>query len=164
MAPSFSSYLTSPTIRLLPNPPAAQPCSDTQYIVHRALLTAQSPYLKKRTRESYILLENTTEETVGLFLEWLYRGDYDVPTSAIDEQEEEAEPEQGPVVQAAMAGAVGVWGKKPAQFGRTYSAEKAQSEGYKSLYVNWEGNEVTVKGAKAEKGKWDSIEFGIFRP
>ncbi|KAF8449906.1 hypothetical protein BDZ91DRAFT_802936 [Kalaharituber pfeilii] len=148
MAPNFSSYLTSPTIRLLPNPPASQPCSDTQYIVHRALLTSQSQYLKKRTRESYILLENTTEETVGLFLEWLYRGDYDVPTSAIDEQEEDAEEEQGPVVQAAMTGGVGVWGKKAAVFGRKYILEKSRSEGLQSQYVSFgQDGEVTMKGA-----------------
>ena len=62
-----------------------------------------------------------------------------------------------------MAGAVGVWGKKPAQFGRTYAAEKAQSEGLKSLYVTWEANgEVTVKGTKAEKGNRDSIELDNF--
>lgn len=152
MAPQFSSYLTSPTIRLIPNPPASQPCSDTQYIVHRALLASKSQYLKKRTRESYILLENTNEETVGLFLEWLYRGDYDVPTSAIDEQEDEIEEEeeQHPVVCAAMGGSVGVWGyKKPAVIGRSYTLEKARSEGLQSKYVSFDENgEVSVIGAE----------------
>lgn len=143
------SYLTSPTIRLIPNPPASQPCSDTQYIVHRALLASKSQYLKKRTRESYILLENTTEETVGLFLEWLYRGDYDVPTSAIDELEDEVEEEEPhPVVMAAMGGCVGVWGyNKPAVHGRKYVLEKARSEGLRSKYVSFDENgDVSVIG------------------
>lgn len=141
------SYLTSPTIRLLPSPPCSQPCSDTQYIVHRALLTSKSQYLKKRTRESYILLENTTEETVGLFLEWLYRGDYEIPTNAIDEQEEETEVH--PVVQAAMAGPVGVWGKKAAVLGRPYVHELARTPGRHSQYVIFgENGEVSVRGGK----------------
>ncbi|RPB24071.1 hypothetical protein L211DRAFT_837977 [Terfezia boudieri ATCC MYA-4762] len=150
MASQFSSYLTSPTIRLIPNPPASQPCSDTQYIVHRGLLTSKSQYLKKRTRESYIVLEDTNEETVGLFLEWLYRGDYDIPTSAIDEQEEAAEEEQHPVVMAAMAGSIGVWGyNKPATIGRSYILEKAQSEGLQSKYVSFDMNgEVSIVGAE----------------
>ena len=92
--------------------------------------------MRKRTRESYILLENTREETVGLFLEWLYRGDYDIPTSAIDEEEEEEAEEHHPVVAAAMAGCVGVWGyNKPAVVGRSYVLEKSRSEGLQSKYV-----------------------------
>ncbi|KAF8420424.1 hypothetical protein EV426DRAFT_706191 [Tirmania nivea] len=150
MAPQFSSYLTSPTIRLIPNPPASQPCSDTQYIVHRGLLISKSQYLKKRTRESYIVLEDTNEETAGLFLEWLYQGDYAVPASAIDEQEmEEAEEEHNPVVVAAMAGAIGVWGyNKPATIGRSYTLERARSEGLQSQYVSFGvDGEVSVLGA-----------------
>ena len=82
-------------------------------------------------------MENTAEETVGLFLEWLYRGDYDIPTSAIDEQEEEVE-EQHPVVAAAMAGCVGVWGyNQPVVVGRSYVLEKSCSEGLQSKYVTF---------------------------
>jgi len=94
------------------------------------------------------VLEDTNEETVGLFLEWLYRGDYDVPTSAIDEQEEEVEEEQHPVVMAAMAGSVGVWGyNKPATIGRSYTLERARSEGLQSKYVSFDVNgEVSVVG------------------
>ena len=62
-----------------------------------------------------------------MFLEWLYRGDYNIPTSAIDEQEEEEE-EKHPVVTATMAGYVGVWGcNKPAAVGRSYVLEKSRS-------------------------------------
>lgn len=94
------------------------------------------------------MLEDTNEETVGLFLEWLYQGNYDVPTSAIDEQEEEAEAEQHPVIVAAMAGAVGVWGyNKPAIIGRSYILERARSEGLQSKYVSFGVNgEVSVVG------------------
>lgn len=84
---------------------------------------------------------------MGLFLEWLYRGDYDVPTSAIDEPEEEVE-EQHPVVAAAMAGCVGVWGdKKPAVIGRSYTLERARSEGLQSKYVTFgKDGEVSIIG------------------
>jgi len=150
MSPQFSSFLTSPTIRLIPNPPVSQPCSDTQFIVHRGLLTSKSSYLKKRTRESYILLEGTSEETVGLFLEWLYTGKYDIPTDAIDVEEEEEE--QHPVVTAAMAGCVGVWGyNKPAIIGRSYVLEKARSEGLRSKYVTFQPDGgVSVIGASEQ--------------
>lgn len=94
------------------------------------------------------MLEDTNEETVGLFLEWLYRGDYDVPTSVIDEQEEESEEEQHPVVVAAMAGPVGVWGyNQSATIGRSYTLERARSEGLQSKYVSFDVNgEVSVVG------------------
>ena len=92
-------------------------------------------------------MENTTEETVELFLEWLYRGDYNIPTSAIDEQEEEAE-EEHPVVTSAVAGYVGVWGcNKPAAVGRSYVLEKSSSRGLESKYVAFgEDSQVSVIG------------------
>ena len=82
-----------------------------------------------------------------MFLEWLYRGDYDIPASAIDEQEEEVE-EQHPVVAAAMAGCVGVWGyNKPLVVGRSYLLEKSRSEGLQSKYVTFGADgQVSVIG------------------
>lgn len=108
--------------------------------------------MKKRTRESYILLEDTTEATVSLFLEWLYQGDYSIPSSAVveEDEEEEEEEELHPVVAAAAGGAVGVWAKKPAKFGRVYEKERAQTSGLQSRYVVFgKDGKVGLKGQSA---------------
>lgn len=128
---------------------------DKTYIVHRSLLSTHTSLLKsRRTRDSYVVLDPCTVDipTVERALEYFYTGDYTVSPEAEPEEEQDDEPlihstrpaahlpQNSPLLAAAMAGKIGVWGKPAPRFD-----EAENTSTYTSVYFPKEERRTAVK-------------------
>jgi hypothetical protein len=144
VTPSIASFLSSPTIRLILPPVKSESSEDKTYIVHRSLLSAHTSLLKsRRTRDSYVVLDPYTVDvpTVERVLEFFYTGDYNLPEELEPPEDEDDEtllrslrpaahlPQNSPLLAAAMAGQIGVWGKPAPRFEKV-----ANTSTYTSIY------------------------------
>ncbi|RPA91893.1 hypothetical protein L873DRAFT_1831309 [Choiromyces venosus 120613-1] len=145
---AVASFLTAPTIRLI-LPTSASGEEDLTYSVHRPLLAKYTSLLQSRKpRDSYVLLDpsNVSVPTLEHALEFLYTGDYVLPAEPGEEEEVDDQPllhstrpaahlPRSPLMFAAMAGGIGVWGKPAPVF------EKADNTStYRSEYFPEQGN------------------------
>jgi hypothetical protein len=153
---SIASFLSSPTIRLILPPVETNSCEDDKtYIVHRSLLSTHSSLLKShRTRDSYVVLDPYIVDvpTVERVLEFFYTGGYNLPGEPELQEEEDKEslirslrpaahlPQDSPLLAAAMAGRIGVWGKPAPRF-----EEAANTSTYTSIYFPKEDKRTKVQ-------------------
>ena len=137
----FGSFLTAPTIRLiLPTSDSGE--EDLTYSVHRPLLAKYTSLLQSRKpRDSYVLLDpsSVSVPTLDHALEFLYTGDYVLPAEPGEEEEVDDQPllhstrpaahlPRSPLMYAAMAGAIGVWGKPAPVFEKADNTSTYTSE------------------------------------
>ncbi|KAH0602239.1 uncharacterized protein H6S33_008587 [Morchella sextelata] len=164
-AASFASFLSSPTIRLI----LPTTTEDKTYTIHRSLLASQTALLKsQRTRSAYILLDQSTVSvpTVEQALEYLYTGDYALPAQDAAQEEEEDTatlletsrpaahlPQNSPLLAAAMAGSIGIWGKAAPRFD---VAENTST--YTSIYFPAEDKRKKVQLVTSGEGFDDKKE------
>ncbi|CAZ82061.1 unnamed protein product [Tuber melanosporum] len=170
---TIASFLTAPTIRLiLPTGDSGE--EDLTYSVHRPLLAKYTSLLQSRKpRDSYVLLDpsSVSVPTLDHALEFLYTGDYVLPGEPGEEEEADDQPllhstrpaahlPRSPLMYAAMAGAIGVWGKPAPVFEKadntsTYTSEyfPEQKNGEKkTAKVN--GNDHSAQGGSSSKLKF----------
>lgn len=117
------SFLKSPTIRLhLENA-----SGETTYIVHRGLLSATALLSSARPRDTYVFLPaGSSPSTVENALEWLYTSAYTLPEPRSPVLEDEVpllqsnrlapQLPESPLVYAAIAAGIGVWGRSAPVF------------------------------------------------
>ncbi|PWW79684.1 hypothetical protein C7212DRAFT_356458 [Tuber magnatum] len=163
---AIASFLTAPTIRLiLPTSDSGE--EDLTYSVHRPLLAKYTSLLQSRKpRDSYVLLDpsSVSVPTLDHALEFLYTGDYVLPTEPAEEEEADDQPllhstrpaahlPRSPLMYAAMAGAIGVWGKPAPVFEKadntsTYTSEyfPEQKNAEKQVDGNNRGGEGSGSG------------------
>jgi len=114
---SFASFLSSPTIRV--RILATHPDQDEKsYTVHRSLLKSHTNLLAAasvKARETTCALPaSTSAPAFEAVLEYLYTGNYQLANAHTSSATDETAPEPSPVLQAAMKGAIGVWGRPAA--------------------------------------------------
>ncbi|CUS08799.1 unnamed protein product [Tuber aestivum] len=139
--PAIASFLTAPTIRLiLPTSDSGE--EDLTYSVHRPLLAKYTSLLQSRKpRDSYVLLDpsSVSVPTLDHALEFLYTGDYVLPAEPEEGEEADDQPllhstrpaahlPRSPLMYAAMAGAIGVWGKPAPVFEKADNTSTYTSE------------------------------------
>ncbi|KAF8243294.1 hypothetical protein K440DRAFT_664239 [Wilcoxina mikolae CBS 423.85] len=126
---SFASFLSSPTVRIRIPPSPHSDEDEKFYTVHRSLLKNNTNLLSSsniKPRETLCTLPSSTSPAAfEAVLEHLYTGHYVLAEEY--EYAESQEPTPSPVLQAAMKGAIGVWGKPAAIHDDTASKRNISS-------------------------------------
>ncbi|KAI5779067.1 hypothetical protein EDC01DRAFT_634208 [Geopyxis carbonaria] len=106
-----STFLASPTLRLRVPASALSTADEKTYTVHRALLATHTNLLAAATRSttSITLPATTPIPALERLLEFLYTGTYTLAAAP------PADDGPSPVLAAAIAGRIGVWGKPAAR-------------------------------------------------